>query len=249
MSCTIPEGHKSLAETSTAPKIDSAISGIRQRALSFIRDEDHSDYLNATVTSIQFFTKGKVIAFARAARSIGDFEATEIFEREVLRRNPDNIPALRGLAVALEGRGKFQEACEIRQEIVHLKPNDVLNKSQLETLELKLEERSNKESPYRRLKNTNPADCTDGVLKYVTEAAGRRMDYQAMLRFAEEFLRRNETAAFGYAYTAIALECLGRIQEAIDLREMAEKIIPEKQFIEINRKHLARLYEKLRAGT
>ncbi len=153
---------------------------------------------------------------ARLLEANGDASGAVAAYREVIRRHPDDLPALNGLAVSLLTLQRYDEALRVQERIVALDPADAQTRTEL---------------GFNYLNHQNrPADAVWVLseaaalvpsaknLTFVAQAqivAGQAEAAECYLRLAIEADRQ-----YGFAYRVLAelLESTGRDGEAAEVR-------------------------------
>ena len=90
--------------------------------------------------------------------------------------------------------------------------------------------------------------CSAAQLEYAIKEALPLEDNFNLLRFAEEFIYRRPEDMFGYSYKAIALERLGKFQEALEARERCTDMLITNRSKDIHQSAITRLRGKIQAA-
>lgn len=160
-----------------------------------------------------------VLSQAEKADAAGDLESAVRLYSDYLSREPNDITALRGLAVDLYLMGRFSDALPYQEKVVALDSKDFQTR-----IELGFNYLNHQDEPGKAVAVLGEAATLEPSAKHMTFlaqaqlAAGEQEAAESTLRRAIEV-----DAGYGHAYVVLIglLENQGRATEAATLREAA----------------------------
>lgn len=162
-----------------------------------------------------------VLTKARKAEQNGDFQTAVALYREHLAEDPENLEAVKGLAVTLYLLGDYDGALPLQEKAMALDPRDAQIR-----LELGFNYLNHQDDPGRAADAFAEAaalESTSKVLTFLAQAqmaAGRTTDAEVSLR---EAISKDDSYAHAYAVLMGLLGDQGRIAEATELKRAAEE--------------------------
>jgi len=160
-----------------------------------------------------------LVSDAQEAEAAGDLESATQLYRARLQEEPEDLTALRGLAVALSFQGNFNEALPVQERIVSLDEGDAETR-----IELGFNYLNHQGQPAKAVATFTEATEVEPSAKYLTFLAQAQLEAGNSPE-AEAALRKalSEDESYGHAYTVLTalLEAEGRTTEAEGLRAAA----------------------------
>ncbi len=213
--------------------------------------EDFYREIIKTITpeTVWKFSTPDLVQISKTAKKDKNYRITELAERMILKRKPNDAEALIALAISLEHQEKYAEARDHRLIVKIIKPTDQENLIRIEFLKIKIaasNQRPGRPTIYEKLCKADLTTCSAAQLEYAIKEAASMGDSPNLLRFTEEQIRQYPGSALGYSYKAIALEKLGKHQEAMDIRISATPMLVTDRSQKINKSAINRLAKKVR---
>jgi tetratricopeptide (TPR) repeat protein len=157
---------------------------------------------------------------AQKADKAGDLKSAVALYRDRLKAEPDDLAALRGLAVDLYMMSAFDEALPVQEKIVALDAKDSQTR-----VELGFNYLNHQDDPVKAVAVLGEAAALEPAAKYLTFLAQAEIAAGEKQK-AEETLRKALAADgnYGHAYTVLVglLEGQRRLAEASELRDAAK---------------------------
>ena len=161
-----------------------------------------------------------LLSQAQKADKAGDVKSAVALYQERLKEAPDDLAALRGLAVDLYMMSEFDEALPVQEKVVALDAKDSQTR-----VELGFNYLNHQDDAVKAVAVLGEAAALEPAAKYLTFLAQAEIAAGEKQK-AEETLRKALAAdsSYGHAYTVLVglLEGQRRLAEASELRDAAK---------------------------